>query len=120
VGAGRRRLRPVPPARDARRPDLGQGRSVRLDRGVELLLSDAGFTGVRTVSGSVPVRFDSADHWHRWTMSTGQRFMWDLVPDTERAAVLARASTAAEDTRRHNSDGRIGFDQQVRYTFGRR
>jgi len=43
-----------------------------------------------------------------------------LVPDTERAAVLARASTAAEDTRRHNSDGRIGFDQQVRYTFGRR
>jgi SAM-dependent methyltransferase len=109
----------LPPGmRDAR--TSGKEGPFAPDRGVELLLSDAGFTGVRTVSGSVPVRFDSADHWHRWTMSTGQRFMWELVPHAERDAVLARASTAAGDTRRHNSDGRIGFDQQVRYTFGRR
>jgi hypothetical protein len=66
------------------------------------------------------VRFDDADHWHRWTMSTGQRFMWDLVPDTDRAAVRARTAAAVEDTRQHNADGRIGFDQQVRYTLGRR
>ena len=90
------------------------------DEGVELLLSDAGFTDVRTVRGSVPVRFDSAEHWYRWTMSTGQRFMWELVPEAERAAVRASASEAVEDTRRHNADGRIGFDQEVRYTFGRR
>jgi hypothetical protein len=53
-------------------------------------------------------------------MSTGQRFMWDLVPDTDRAAVRARTAAAVEDTRQHNADGRIGFDQQVRYTLGRR
>jgi hypothetical protein len=66
------------------------------------------------------VRFDDADHWHSWTMSTGQRFMWELVPEGERAAVRARGSASAEDTRQYNADGRIGFDQQVRYTLGRR
>jgi len=109
----------LPPGmRDAR--TTGKEGPFASDAGVERLLSDAGFTDVRTVGGSVPVRFDDADHWHRWTMSTGQRFMWGLVPDAERAAVRARASAAALDTRRDNADGRIGFDQQVRYTFGRR
>ena len=107
----------LPPGmRDAR--TTGKEGPFASDAGVERLLSDAGFTDVRTVGDVVPVRFDDADHWHRWTMSTGQRFMWDLVPEGERAAVRARASAAAEDTRRHNADGRIGFDQQVRYTFG--
>jgi SAM-dependent methyltransferase len=109
----------LPPGmRDAR--TSGKKGQVAPDEGVEGLLSDAGFADVRTVGGAVPVRFDDADHWHRWTMSTGQRFMWDLVPDTERAAVRARTAAAVEDTRRHNADGRIGFDQQVRYTLGRR
>jgi len=109
----------LPPGmRDAR--TTGKEGPFTSDAGVERLLADAGFTDVRTVGDVVPVRFDDADHWHRWTMSTGQRFMWSLVPEGERADVRARASAAAEDTRLHNADGRIGFDQQVRYTLGRR
>ncbi len=109
----------LPPGmRDAR--TTGKEGPFASDAGVERLLSDAGFAEVRTVGEVVPVRFDDADHWHRWTMSTGQRFMWELVPEGERAAVRARASAAAEDTRSHNADGRIGFDQQVRYTLGTR
>jgi SAM-dependent methyltransferase len=109
----------LPPGmRDAR--TSGKSGPFASDAGVERLLSDAGFADVRTVRDSVPVRFDDADHWHRWTMSTGQRFMWELVPEGERAAVRARGSASAEDTRQYNADGRIGFDQQVRYTLGRR
>ena len=109
----------LPPGmRDAR--TSGKKGPFATDEGVELLLSGAGFTDVRTVRGSVPVRFDSPDQWHRWTMSTGQLFMWELVPDAERAAVQANAYAAVEETRRHNADGRMGFDQEVRYTLARR
>jgi SAM-dependent methyltransferase len=109
----------LPPGmRDAR--TSGKQGPFATDEGVELLLSDAGFVDVRTVGGSVPVRFDSADHWHRWTMSTGQLLMWELVPDADRAAVQANAYASVEETRRHNADGRMGFDQEVRYTLGRR
>jgi hypothetical protein len=46
--------------------------------------------------------------------------MWELVPETERAAVRSQAYALVEETRRHNADGGIGFDQQVRYTIGSR
>jgi SAM-dependent methyltransferase len=90
------------------------------DTGLDNLLSDAGFVNVRTVRDVVQVRFDSADHWLQWTMSTGQRSMWKLIPDSERDAVRARAYAAAEETRKANADGRIGFAQAVRYTLGER
>ena len=78
------------------------------------------FADVCTAVGTVSVRFDDADHWHRWTMSTGQRGMWEMVPEAERAAVRASASRLLDNTRRQNADHRIGFDQSVRYTLGRR
>lgn len=86
------------------------------DAGVEALLTVAGFTEVRTESITVPVRFDDADQWHRWTWSQGQRRMWAFVPEADRPAVLASAAERLEATR--DSGGRIGFDQGVRYTFG--
>jgi len=46
--------------------------------------------------------------------------MWELVPDADRAAVQASAYASVEETRRHNADGRMGFDQEVRYTLARR
>jgi ubiquinone/menaquinone biosynthesis C-methylase UbiE len=109
----------LPPGmRDAR--TSGKEGPFTTDEGVERLLADAGFTEVRTVNSVVPVRFDDAEHWHRWTMSTGQRFFWQLVPGADRDEVQARAYAAVEDTRQHTSDGRMGFDQEVRYTMGRR
>ncbi len=90
------------------------------DAGMEALFAEAGLRDVRTVRTVVPVRFESADHWRRWTMSVGQRAFWGLVPDEDRDEVQARAYAAVEATRGQNADGRMGFDQQVRYTLGRR
>ena len=90
------------------------------DQGVENLLTDAGFADVRTARGVVPVRFDTAEHWQRWTMSLGQRRFWAQVPESDRDLVRDRAYAAVEQSRQRNADGRMGFDQQVRYTFGRR
>jgi len=86
------------------------------DAGVEALFSGAGFGDVRTESITVPVRFDDVEQWHRWTWSQGQRRMWEFVPEAERPAVLAAAGERLEATR--DAEGRIGFDQGVRYTFG--
>jgi SAM-dependent methyltransferase len=88
------------------------------DAGVEGLLTDAGFTAVRTVSETVEVRFTDEAQWHDWTWSVGQRRMWLQVPEAERPAVRALAAERLQLTR--DADGRIGFDQVVRYTLGER
>lgn len=88
------------------------------DAGVERLLADAGFTDVRTITWTLPLRFVDADQWHRWSWSVGQRRMWLLVPEEDRPAVRAEAEAALEATR--DEDGRIGFDQVIRYTLARR
>jgi ubiquinone/menaquinone biosynthesis C-methylase UbiE len=109
----------LPPAmRDAR--TTGQAGPFGSDAGVEHLLAEAGLSHVRTHTESVAVRFTDHEHWLRWTMSHGQSLMWDLVPPGERDAVRERAFAALEATRDVNPDGRIGFEQQVRYTLGRR
>ena len=73
---------------------------------------------MRTATATVPVRFADADAWYEWTMSHGQRQMWDAVPAAEVDAVRAAAAVALEEGRR--PDGQMGFDQQVRYTLGRK
>jgi SAM-dependent methyltransferase len=86
------------------------------DGGVESLFSDAGYSGVHTVHMTIRPRFDSADHWYRWTMSHAQRGRWKMVPADQRAAVFASAEAALDHCR--DRDGRIGFDQIVRLTLG--
>jgi SAM-dependent methyltransferase len=86
------------------------------DGNMEALLEQAGFGEVRTATTTVPVRFDDPDHWYRWTMSQGQRRMWQAVPADQRDDVLAQAAEALGAARR--PDGRLGFDQTVRYTLG--
>ncbi len=88
------------------------------DEGMERLVADAGFNDVRTVLTTVPVRFDDEEQWYRWTWSTGQRRMWAAVPEADRLAVRAAAEERLQATR--GSDGRIGFDQVARFTYGRR
>jgi len=86
--------------------------------GVQGLLVDAGFSEVRTTSAVVSPRFDDHDHWFRWTMSHGQRGRWLAVPHDDQADVLAATAAALEQCR--DRDGRIGFDQTVYFTLGRR
>ena len=108
-------FRPYLPAemRDAR---VNTGGPFSSDASMEELLTTAGFTNVRTATATVPVRFADADAWYEWTMSHGQRQMWDAVPDDEVDAVRAAAAVALDAGRR--PDGQMGFDQQVRYTLG--
>ena len=88
------------------------------DEGMELLLSDAGFRTVRTVTTTVSPRFDDAAHWKRWSMSVGQRQFWESVPEGRRDEVERACFAAVERCR--TPDGRLGFDQEIRYTLGRR
>ena len=88
------------------------------DGGVEGLLRDAGFVDLRTSSTEVPVRYVDEDHWYRWSLSTGQRAFWQLVPAEKRGEVKDEAFRRLQRCR--DGDGRIGFDQVVRFTYGRR
>jgi ubiquinone/menaquinone biosynthesis C-methylase UbiE len=88
------------------------------DTGMEHLLVEAGFSDVRSALTTVQVRFDDHDHWYRWTLSHGQRRRWQAVPAEQRTTVVAAAYEALDGCR--DQQGRIGFDQIVRYTLGHR
>lgn len=113
VDATLRRFSP-PEVADAR--TTGDRGPFASDEGMEHLVREAGFTEVRTVTGAVSPRFEDADHWHRWSMSVGQRQFWEAIPEDQLPAVKAEVFAAVERCR--DDDGRIGFDQKVRYTLG--
>lgn len=105
-----------PEATDAR--TTGAQGPFASDEGMEQLLAEAGFGEVRTVTSTVSPRFDDPEHWQRWSMSVGQRQFWDAIPEERRDEVQAACFAAVERCRR--PDGRLGFDQEIRYTLGRR
>ena len=80
-------------------------------------MGGAGFDDVMTVTHVVSPRFDDPEHWYRWSMSVGQRQFWMNVPPERLDEVKADVLAAVDRCR--DGDGRIGFDQQVRYTLGR-
>lgn len=88
------------------------------DEAMEALLAEAGFTDLRTATATVEVRFDDAEAWYRWSMSHGQRQMWEAIPADRFDHVRAQAEAALHAGAR--PDGTLGFDQQVRYTLGRK
>ena len=100
--------------RDAR--TSGAAGPFESDAGVEGLLSAAGFADLRTTSTDFKVRFDDEQHWHRWSLSTGQRAFWEMVPADQRDEVRDEAFRRLQSCR--DSEGRIGFDQSVRFTYG--
>lgn len=88
------------------------------DEGVEGLFSDAGLAEVRTVGFDLHTTFDDIAHWHRWSMSHGQRAMWRWVPEDRHAELVARADELLGPTK--DGAGRIHLTQRVRLTLGRR
>lgn len=88
------------------------------DGGVEGLVSDAGFTGVRTVGFDLSATFDDIDHWYRWSWSHGQRAIWEMVPEAERPDVRSAASAVLETIR--GADGRLHLTQRIRLTLASR
>jgi hypothetical protein len=83
------------------------------DEGVAGLVTGAGYRDVRTTGLDVAVTFADAAQWQAWTLSHGQRVMWEAVPETERPAVLAAAAERLEGAR---EDGALHLRQRVRIT----
>ena len=86
--------------------------------GMEALMRSAGFRSVRTVSTTVSPRFDDPEHWRRFSMSVGQRQFWMSIPPDDLESVTAAVYAAVDACR--DVAGRIGFDQEVRYTLAER
>ncbi|MGH3496514.1 MAG: class I SAM-dependent methyltransferase [Nocardioidaceae bacterium] len=86
------------------------------DTGLESLLSDAGYDEVSTHGQVLPVVFSGADQWHAFSMSVGQRAIWQAVPAAERDRVRGQAYARLAELA--EPDGTIAFTQAVRYSLG--
>ena len=105
-----------PQLRDAR--TTGAEGPFGSDAGMEQLFREAGLADPWTGTTDVPVRFESPDHWFRFSMSTGQRGLWMMIPESERPTVRREAQRIFEANAA--DDGSVTFHQQARYTLGRR
>ena len=88
------------------------------DAGMEALLHEAGAIAVDTVTRRVAVPWGDIDGWKAFSMSTGQRAMWAMVPAEERDGLEARAAEILDDAR--DESGRVVVWQDMRYTLGHR
>jgi ubiquinone/menaquinone biosynthesis C-methylase UbiE len=86
------------------------------DAGMENLLRDAGATEVRTVTRRLDVPWGDVEGWKTFSLSTGQRAMWSMVPAEERDGLEAEAAEILQDAR--DDDGRVVIWQDMRYTLG--
>lgn len=86
------------------------------DQGMEDLFARAGASDIVTFVEPVTLDFPDAAAWQRFSMSTGQRAMWQNVPADERPGVVSRAGEILAGT--GGSGGRLVW--QMRYTLGRR
>ena len=84
------------------------------DDGVAELIAKAGSTNAHTWNTDIDVAFEDAAHWHSWTMSVGQRAMWQAVPAEDVAAVLDLAAQRLSEC--VGNDGRIHLTQTIRTT----
>lgn len=87
------------------------------DDGMEALLRAAGASDVRTVTRRIDVPWGDVEGWKAFSMSTGQRAMWAMVPAEERDGLEERAAQILDDAR--DGSGRIVIWQDMRYTLGR-
>ena len=111
-------FRPHLPQQDAAEPGSSAPDPFDSDGGVERLLAEAGFAGVRTADRTVVVRFRDVEQLLAFSWSHGQRAMWEAVPEAERGDVRAElVSTVADLGLGH---GGIAFTQRVRHTLASR
>lgn len=86
------------------------------DESFDTLVLASGANAVETSTHTETLRFPDVGRWQRWTMSVGQRMMWDFVPTGDRPRLLDRAAELLDGAR--DSDGVIRLRQDVRYTIG--
>ncbi|MHB1165337.1 MAG: class I SAM-dependent methyltransferase [Candidatus Nanopelagicales bacterium] len=85
------------------------------DDGVAGLFRQAGFSSVQTWNTDVDVTLTDAAHWRTWTMSVGQRAMWEAVPADKVAAVQEHATERLSNC--IGDDGQIHLTQTIRTTL---
>lgn len=88
------------------------------DAAMEELFESAGIVDVTTHVEPAVLEFPDAETWRRFSMSTGERVMWQHVPEAERDQMFQRASEILEATREDGGPCRLVW--QMRYTLGRR
>ena len=71
-----------------------------------------------TVTEEVVVRLGDVDAWRRWTMTLGQRAMWEAVPEAELPRFMEEARRILDSTR--DAEGTIRLAQEVRFTLAGR
>ncbi len=98
-------------------PDDGQD-PFASDTGVERLLTDAGFTDVRTSGFEVTTHFADIEQWFQWQWSHGGRALWERIPETAYEDIKRDAAPVLDRCR--DSDGRITLAKGVRLTLGNR
>ncbi len=86
------------------------------DQGMAELVAAAGFDRVRTVRWDQPVVLRDVHHWRTWTMSLGQRAMWEAVPAEAQEEIMRRAA----DILTPPGGGPIVLNQTVRLTRAER
>jgi ubiquinone/menaquinone biosynthesis C-methylase UbiE len=83
---------------------------------VELLLHDAGFTGIDTVLIEHENHYRDVDQWLDWTWSAGARVIWERVPEESRDDAIAAGLEAV--SRLADDDGALVERFFVRLTRG--
>ncbi|MEP6980371.1 MAG: class I SAM-dependent methyltransferase [Nakamurella sp.] len=102
-----------PQMRDARTTGV-QG-PFASDAGMADLVTAAGFDKVRTVRWDQPLVLRDVEHWRTWSMSLGQRAMWQAVPAAAQEEILRRAAEILAP-----SGGPIVLHQTIRLTRAER
>ncbi|HEX8092188.1 class I SAM-dependent methyltransferase [Jatrophihabitans sp.] len=88
------------------------------DAGVEGLLSTAGFGRIRTVTIELALEFNGVAQWYAWSLSHGQRAVWERIAEADRPRAVASAADELQRWRR--CDGTIALTERVRCTIGHR
>lgn len=105
----------LPPAMlDAR--TSGQQGPFASDGGLEDLFTDAGLVDVRTVHLALRTALTSPDQWRDFSLSHGQRGLWDAVGTEHHAELLADALVLLDAAR--EPEGTVVLRQDIRYTLG--
>ncbi len=86
------------------------------DAQVERMLTDAGFSDVRTETARYVIPFADAEEWRRWSLATPMGGLWRRTPESRHPEIMRRATDLLESSR--DEDGRMVLEVAARYTFG--
>lgn len=86
------------------------------DEGMSELMRQAGAAGVDSWTEPMTLEISGVEAWHRFSMSTGQRAMWQHVPPDERPALLDRAAAILAAG---GGGGPATLSWRLRFTLGR-